>query len=533
MNKRLVAILLTAALTSVSVAPAFAAEDDTERITIDVKEGEAVTREIGNVDFVRGADDRHWAGVYVRSDGAEVELKTGDITGSGDNEVTGVYAFSKHEGKADVSTGSVNTNGVGIRSAGSTGGNTAVAVNGGINSVGCGVNVAATDENTRAVASVEGDVNVAAETNYPAVYAQAYDGSEVGVTIAGDVNSAGDGPTASASSGGNVSVRVTGNVTSSGTAIPREEEDILTTAVAEADGEGSIAEIFISGNVTMNNNNNSSAIMLKSFHGGKASMKVDGTVRGGDIPVRILASGSDLSNISLTVWKIEPNDNGFMTRIYDNDTNGSEIGSERTEAFEKTINYIIKLEEDPNARLRAQDTAHEGDKVILKVDVKDGYELTGAYNGVDGKVPLVKDTNGDWYVIVPKGGGIYLSVELKKKEESNNNNDKKDDNNNIVKSVSTGTYATAEAFSAAAVSMIASAAPGSTVTIDATSFTSLPASIVAALMARPDVTFVFTYMLNGIMYKVTIPAGTNLAGLLNASCGIDFASLVAYTSVAA
>ena len=77
--------------------------------------------------------------------------------------------------------------------------------------------------------------------------------------------------------------------------------------------------------------------------------------------------------------------------------------------------------------------------------------------------------------------------------------------------------------------MISSAAPGSTVTIDATSFTSLPASIVAALMARPDVTFVFTYMLNGVKYTVTIPAGTNLAGLLNASGGIDFASLASFT----
>ena len=71
---------------------------------------------------------------------------------------------------------------------------------------------------------------------------------------------------------------------------------------------------------------------------------------------------------------------------------------------------------------------------------------------------------------------------------------------------------------------------GSTVTMDATSFTSLPANTAAALMARPDVTFVFTYMLNGVRYTVTIPAGTNIAALLNSSGGIDFASLASFTA---
>ena len=39
------------------------------------------------------------------------------------------------------------------------------------------------------------------------------------------------------------------------------------------------------------------------------------------------------------------------------------------------------------------------------VDVNSGYELKGAYNGMGEKVPLQKDNDGNWYVIVPTQRG--------------------------------------------------------------------------------------------------------------------------------
>ena len=56
--------------------------------------------------------------------------------------------------------------------------------------------------------------------------------------------------------------------------------------------------------------------------------------------------------------------------------------------------------------------AKDNDTVLLKVDLSDGYSLLGAYNGDGEKVALLTDSNGNYYVIVPRGGGVYLSVSL-------------------------------------------------------------------------------------------------------------------------
>lgn len=527
-KKALSVLLSIVTAMSLMTVPAFAAEDKTEPVVVIAEEGEKKTEEVGDVDIERVADDDQWCAAYVKGEGGEADLKTGDITGSGDKDVTGVWAYSDNEGKADVKTGNINTNGEGVNSFSNTEGYSFVAVDGSINSVGQGVFAWAEDEKSATGVSVEGDVSVQAEdNNNPAVEAWGTDKGIAIVAIGGDVKSAGDGINAVAQSGGNATVMVFGNVTSSGTAKPISNTDVLTAAVSEAKGEGSDAEVFVAGDVTMENDKGT-AIMLMAFDGGKTSMMVGGTVKGGEKPVHISTNEKDFSNINLTVWKIEPDADGAVAGLYNAETKTFE----RSEEFEKTINYIIRLEETDHADLTAQDTAHEGEKVVLKIDVQDGYELVNAYNGEGDKVALAKDSSGQWYVIVPKGGGVYLSVELRKKDSDKKDDDDKKDNNVIAATTTTtgAAYASAEAFASAGVSMISSAAPGSTVTIDATSFTSLPTSIVAALMARPDVTFVFTYMLNGVKYTVTIPAGTNLAGLLNASGGIDFASLASFTA---
>ena len=58
------------------------------------------------------------------------------------------------------------------------------------------------------------------------------------------------------------------------------------------------------------------------------------------------------------------------------------------------------------------EVAHEGDTVLMKIDIQSGFELYGAYNGLGEKVPLLRDGNGNFYVEVPKGGGVYLSAKL-------------------------------------------------------------------------------------------------------------------------
>ena len=109
-----------------------------------------------------------------------------------------------------------------------------------------------------------------------------------------------------------------------------------------------------------------------------------------------------------------------------------ELKYDKAEDFEKeNIHYIIKVEQpEEGATLSVTDeegndletsfdydVAYEGDKVILKVDLEKGFELKAAYNGEgEDKVELEKDEDGNYYTIVPKGGGVILSVELQEIE---------------------------------------------------------------------------------------------------------------------
>ena len=50
----------------------------------------------------------------------------------------------------------------------------------------------------------------------------------------------------------------------------------------------------------------------------------------------------------------------------------------------------------------------------MKINVYDGYTLTGVYNGKGERTAVGQDAAGNYYIMVPKGGGVYLSVTLEK-----------------------------------------------------------------------------------------------------------------------
>ena len=104
-----------------------------------------------------------------------------------------------------------------------------------------------------------------------------------------------------------------------------------------------------------------------------------------------------------------------MAGDYESTDNDRVLTGEDVE-FEKTINYIIKVEQPAEgATLSAsQGTAHEGENVALRIDLQDGYTVTGAFGDEGKSLPLLKDASGNYYVVVPKGGGVYLSVTLDK-----------------------------------------------------------------------------------------------------------------------
>ena len=156
-----------------------------------------------------------------------------------------------------------------------------------------------------------------------------------------------------------------------------------------------------------------------------SSEKDDGPIIKAGIPDNYDAAGeisSTLDTLDLTVWKIDIKDGQTLA-----------ADSERVEdkKFEKRINYIVKLEPNEkfdyaavkqdnsaldtvtatiNGEEYSYDVAHESEKVYLKINTK-GYRIKGAYN-VDGeKKEIDHDSEGNYYIEVPRGGGIYLSVE--------------------------------------------------------------------------------------------------------------------------
>ena len=130
--------------------------------------------------------------------------------------------------------------------------------------------------------------------------------------------------------------------------------------------------------------------------------------------------------LSLTAWKIKLRVDGNVAQYYDG------FSPESATKFEKTINYIIKSEQpseggtfavsdiDGNALATVKDleVAHEGDIIYVEPSVEDGYVLKGVYSGIDDdKIELTQDEEGKYYLVVPKGGGVYLTMDVEKKVE--------------------------------------------------------------------------------------------------------------------
>lgn len=124
--------------------------------------------------------------------------------------------------------------------------------------------------------------------------------------------------------------------------------------------------------------------------------------------------------LDVTVWQIVKNDRGNVAEIETAD------GYKAAEKVEKAIKYIIKFEQPAEGGTlsitdkdkqnletsHGFEVARETERVLLKVNLKTGYRIIAAYNGLGEKEKLLMDSDGNYYIDVPKGGGVYLTVEL-------------------------------------------------------------------------------------------------------------------------
>ena len=214
----------------------------------------------------------------------------------------------------------------------------------------------------------------------------------------------------------------------------------------------------------------------------------------------------------------------------------------------RNINYIIKTENsskgaisklEGTVRKAGYDTATEN--TIISVTVKEGYDLSA------GKIKVTKNADGTYTLTVPRGGGVTLSAELiaraiKEADKGNDEDDKK--SSDSIQPVSSPVFAAAvlngnvltatvdpsvsgdAQYSAKIRSMIADVPQDGTVVLNITNGAFLDASIVNALIARPDVNMTLIVNFMGMPFALRIPAGYELLPLMGPDGRIDFATLL-------
>lgn len=348
--------------------------------------------------FAEGMDlnGRNYVGVYDANIKAGI---TGNIVASGGALLLDSYGKSV----TDVSvTGNISAVDEAVNAAtfGTSSGK--VVINGSVTSE-CDALYIGANENSSHVVSVAGDVS----GGECGVFAWSRVSGETDVSVIGTVAGNDSGIHAEAANNGTTIVRVNGDVTSD------------ESGISAKSSYGGSVKVLVEGDLT----GDSYGLVAKSIDGESAAdILVTGTLTAGR-PVRI--EPKDLaveSNVCLTAWRIVPkNDDGIIAG------RGTETGDwDQDEDFEKAIGYIIRYEQpeehgtfsavDADGNIldtsHGFDVANEGDTILIAPDLDEGYEIVAAYNGIDEKTPLSVDEDGNFYLVVPRGGGVYLSVDV-------------------------------------------------------------------------------------------------------------------------
>lgn len=498
--RRLLAATIAATVLTTPVA-AFA--DDNAKEVVDATE-ENVTEELGDVK----AEEKHQDAVIVEANNGHT---------------------------ADVTTGNLESkNGSGIDSYATNGSTVKETVNGNIDADHYGVFDSANHDSkvtTEVNGNVEGETGVrATAANYIFSDEGEYekDNSTVDVNVNGNVNADEKAIAARSMNGGTADVTVTGDVTGGD-----KDHPAITASAWE---NGSHTDVKVGGDVEAKD----IGVQMDAYgNGSENNVVIEGTLsakKAAVVAEDYSEYGDEGGKNTITVWKIETPGYIAAKQEWNEETYEYDLVEDKEGA--KNIQYIIRVNQADGATLKAADAngnalatvtgvggktleyAYEGDKVLLKVDVADGYSLDAAYGDEGQQLELVKDANGNYYINVPAGGGVSFSVKLTKHEKDEDKDEDKDkdkDKNNIQNIVTTT--------DAQAVTLISSAAAGSAVTLSGMTGTGLSASVVAQLLLRRDVAVSITYYVDGVLYKTTIPAGADIAKLVGADGSISFAAL--------
>jgi len=537
-----------AMIASVMQIPVYADELPDGRIAIEAGGGQTITEHWGNVLY----SGQEGNGVDVMAnEGSYAVVTTGKVQTDGIPEgsgFSGVYAYSKVGGFSSAEAEGVRSSACGIKAVSEDeGSRSSIKVEGDIDAKGNGIETNAWF-GAEADATVEGDVSggkagleiinnngitkadidgdLTGGTN--GIDAQVINGGKTTVSVDGDIaGKTQNGVYAEVSEGGSFDLTADGSISGKSAGIVVEnghyaETDITvkgnvtggTESAICANNEKSDTDITVKGDVTSKEGFGITGTTID----GELNITVDGTVSGGKGGVY---TADDGSGFTLTVWKIEPDEQGALAFGMNDDEAYVE-----NKAFEQTIQYIIRLDQptagatlsvtDKNGNALSKivssentyEYAYEGDTALLKVDLAEGYDLLGAYNN-DGKATeLLKDADGNYYIVVPKGGGVSLSVEVKKAEPK-----KPDEDDDYVMEAAAmqGTAATIEAAPVSVrnqlLSKIIDAPTNAHIVFLTNESPILDKEIMDMLEIRRDISLTISYVLQGKRYIVDIPAG--------------------------
>ena len=437
---------------------------------------ENITVENANALTVNASDEGN-AGVTV----------TGDITAkstdSEDNS-SGVVVNATLNSTANVTVnGDVTADTAGINIVNKSGSYVEVIANGNVsggdNGIAIAEDITATSDTKVTVAE---NVEKTGESQGSAISVESGINAHNNIIdVGGSVNSTGDGISVMSVNFSKDKAETTINVDGG---VESDKVALAITAVALSESDGNNVTVRIGEDLTAND---SEAIRVllnvkkedsDNVFVGNATVIVEGTISSGDENAVITTDTrfqndeveSNLETLDLTVWKINIKDGQKLA-----------VDTKKVEdvEFEKQINYIIKIEPNKNADFSAvkkdgsvldtvdadingksysYNVANENDEVYLKINsLAKGYKLKGAYNGEGEKAEIDQDTDGNYYIKVPRGGGVYLSVEVEPdasdKESSDDvepkpsddktddkTDDKADENNRSSSAVPAGDY---------------------------------------------------------------------------------------------
>ena len=397
-------------------------------------------------------------GVIALAD--EDDPTTGEVT---------VEATTKDDSDTNNTSASSTDGGAAVTASSSDGNTATVEVSGDVTSTGkgdsnqsdwanTGIEASSSGEGSSTKVDVEGDVTVEREGTSRGIAVEG--NSDVDIHVGGSVTS--DGGTEGtaygiadyAGEGSDVTVNVDSNVIATGKFVEavqlegaggkheitvggnvEEHSKPIETefeteggghAIGLGDGSNATSDIDVTvkGNVIAND---TAVEIMKYSDNSKIDLVVEGTIEGGKHNIVIdtlqdidYSTGTvtetidpKVSNLNITVWKIDTSNT--KGKIVENKVGGEYKQDEITEKVEENINYIIKIDEKSTNYLSPdKKTAKQDDTVILKLNVPSGYAVDSFYNGKDAaNVNVLQDSSGNYYLVVPRGGGVYVGVNLR------------------------------------------------------------------------------------------------------------------------